>query len=328
MRKYNAVCLLILALVLLCSSIAHAASGFDHELFRKDDMFSLEGTNYLYGDDYMYSYSANESGWLCGLMTMGEPYLMFFVQGDSDGEEVMIQIQAAFDLANNTASASVIEFVTEDLIHRLELTEAAQKQGLEGFPIYKANYNVIKALASSAAFSVRAYIEGQTYEIAMEEDACELIRQTAEILVSQNVLSHYSSDFSGESAVQQMNNLLSYTIDTADNRDSTITPQHVYTPKITTIGEKNALKQAKLYLDVMPFSYKGLIEQLEYEGYSYSEAVYGADNCGADWYHQAAKSAANYLEIMPFSRSGLIDQLEYDGYTYDQAVYGVEKNGY
>lgn len=95
-----------------------------------------------------------------------------------------------------------------------------------------------------------------------------------------------------------------------------------------TVGQSNALKQAKRYLDVMPFSYEGLIEQLEYEGYSYTEAVYGADQCGADWYDQAARAARNYLEIMPFSRSGLIDQLEYDGYTYDQAVYGVTQNGY
>ncbi len=98
--------------------------------------------------------------------------------------------------------------------------------------------------------------------------------------------------------------------------------------KSSTIGENNALRQAKLYLEVMPFSFKGLIEQLEYEGYSYSESVYGATNCGANWYEQAAKSASNYLELMPFSRSDLIDQLEYDGYTHDQAVYGVDRNGY
>lgn len=92
-----------------------------------------------------------------------------------------------------------------------------------------------------------------------------------------------------------------------------------------TSGMRNALKEAKSYLSVMPFSYEGLIEQLEYEGYSHSEAVYGVNNCGADWYEQAVKSAKNYLEIMAFSRSGLIEQLEYEGYTHDQAVYGVDK---
>jgi hypothetical protein len=96
----------------------------------------------------------------------------------------------------------------------------------------------------------------------------------------------------------------------------------------TTTGEKNALADAKAYLSVMAFSYDRLVDQLEYEGYTYSEAVYGVDHCGADWYEQAAKCAKSYLEIYSFSRSELIDQLEYEGFTYDQAVYGAKQNGY
>lgn len=78
----------------------------------------------------------------------------------------------------------------------------------------------------------------------------------------------------------------------------------------------------------MAFSKEGLIEQLEYEGYSYSEAKYAADNCGANWKEQAAKCAANYLSHMSFSRQGLIEQLEYEGFTHEQAVYGVTQAGY
>ena len=95
-----------------------------------------------------------------------------------------------------------------------------------------------------------------------------------------------------------------------------------------TMGESNALAAAKQYLAVMAFSYSGLIMQLEFEGYSNSEATYGANNCGADWYEQAALSAEEYLNVMAFSRQGLIDQLEYEGFSHDQAVYGVEQNGY
>lgn len=92
-----------------------------------------------------------------------------------------------------------------------------------------------------------------------------------------------------------------------------------------TSGMKNALKSAKNYLSVMPFSYIGLIEQLEYEGYTESEATYAADNCGADWYEQAVKAAENYLDVMAFSRTGLIEQLEFEGFTHEQAVYGVDQ---
>lgn len=95
-----------------------------------------------------------------------------------------------------------------------------------------------------------------------------------------------------------------------------------------TMGMKNALKSAEQYLDVMPFSYTGLIEQLEFSQYTHEEAVYAADHCGADWNEQAVKSAEQYLSIMAFSKSGLIDQLEYAGFTHSQAEYAVTQCGY
>ena len=100
-------------------------------------------------------------------------------------------------------------------------------------------------------------------------------------------------------------------------------------PKDTiTTGQKNALKSAKNYISTMPFSYTGLIKQLEFEGYSNEEATYGADNCKADWNLQAEKAAKNYLDLMSFSRQGLIDQLIFEGYTQEQAEYGATAAGY
>ena len=96
----------------------------------------------------------------------------------------------------------------------------------------------------------------------------------------------------------------------------------------TTMGEKNALAQAKKYLNYTAFSRSGLIEQLKYEGYSQSEATYAVNNCGADWNEQAARKAKQYLAYKPFSRSGHIEQLEYEGFTHSQAIYGVSQNGY
>lgn len=95
-----------------------------------------------------------------------------------------------------------------------------------------------------------------------------------------------------------------------------------------TIGQTNALRSARSYLEYSAFSYKGLIEQLEYEKFSHEDAVYAADNCGADWNEQAAKSAKSYLEYTSFSRDSLIEQLEYEGFTNEQAIYGVRANGY
>ena len=70
------------------------------------------------------------------------------------------------------------------------------------------------------------------------------------------------------------------------------------------------------------FSRSGLIEQLEYEGFSTEDATYAVDNLNADWNKQAALSAEQYLEMTSFSRSGLIEQLEYEGFTSAQAEYG------
>ena len=94
-----------------------------------------------------------------------------------------------------------------------------------------------------------------------------------------------------------------------------------------SLGKKNALRSAESYLDVMAFSRSGLINQLEYEGYTTEEAEYAVANCGADWKEQAVRKAESYLDIMSFSRSGLIDQLEYEGYTTEEAEYAVDKIG-
>ena len=95
-----------------------------------------------------------------------------------------------------------------------------------------------------------------------------------------------------------------------------------------TMGEKNALGSAKQYLSLTAFSYSGLIQQLEFDEYTHSEAEYAANNCGADWNEQAAKKAKEYLSITSFSRKGLIAQLKFDGFTQKQAEYGVKQNGY
>ena len=95
-----------------------------------------------------------------------------------------------------------------------------------------------------------------------------------------------------------------------------------------TMGQKNATAKAKSYLKSQAFSRQGLIEQLEYEGFSAEDSTYGTDYSGADWYEQAVKKGASYLKSQSFSRQGLLEQLEYEGFTPDEAQHGVSQNGY
>lgn len=94
-----------------------------------------------------------------------------------------------------------------------------------------------------------------------------------------------------------------------------------------TMGEKNALASAKSYLAFSAFSYNGLIDQLEFEGYTTEEATFAADNCGADWNEQALESALSYLKFTAFSYEGLIEQLEFEEFTSEQATYGADNCG-
>ena len=94
-----------------------------------------------------------------------------------------------------------------------------------------------------------------------------------------------------------------------------------------TTGERNALQQAKRYLNSSAFSYSSLFDQLKFEEYTDSEAVYAVDNCGADWNEQALKKAKQYLRTSAFSYSSLFDQLKFEGFTDAQATYGVDGCG-
>lgn len=94
-----------------------------------------------------------------------------------------------------------------------------------------------------------------------------------------------------------------------------------------TSGQENAIATAKDYLDFDHFSKKGLIEQLEYEGYSHADAAFAVRTIHPNWNEQAAGMAKDYLDFDSFSHSGLVEQLEYEGFTTAQAEYGVTEAG-
>jgi hypothetical protein len=179
-------------------------------------------------------------------------------------------------------------------------------------------------------------VDDNTYRMVLSSNSIVLIEKIdlSYMLNNSDEIGEIASTFGNLSAVLLSNSVSGKPVsdstpanDTSSKPDNTIVINENSTPKPTnsaTRGETNALSRAKEYLAVMPFSHKGLIEQLKYEGFSSSEAKYGADHCGANWNKQAILKARAYLEIMSFSRQGLIEQLEYDGFTHAQAVYGVD----
>lgn len=133
---------------------------------------------------------------------------------------------------------------------------------------------------------------------------------------------------SGNQATSEIDTILSNSTttvqtevnETESQNSATITPNE-------TVGQKNAVKKAKSYIGYSAFSRDGLVAQLEYEQFSRADAIYGADNSGANWNEQAAKKAKSYMEYSAFSRGGLIDQLKYDKFTQEQAEYGANAVG-
>lgn len=95
-----------------------------------------------------------------------------------------------------------------------------------------------------------------------------------------------------------------------------------------SLETQNCIERAQEYLNVMPFSKKGLEKQLVYDGFPEEDAEYASENCLVDWDEQASIAASMYLDSMSFSRQELLKQLEFDGYTREQAEYGVTSVGY
>jgi hypothetical protein len=107
-------------------------------------------------------------------------------------------------------------------------------------------------------------------------------------------------------------------------------PAPVATPAAPelTLSQRNAVSKGKSYLEYSAFSRSGLIDQLEYEGYSTADAEFAVDNIAPDWNAQAAAKAKSYLDYSSFSRDGLIDQLLYEGFSQEQAEAGASAVGY
>lgn len=171
------------------------------------------------------------------------------------------------------------------------------------------------SVSGSTSFNVRDDIE-TAYKISCHYDGVDVEVDNGETTNESSVISSEQFETSTASVPEE-------------SVSSVSEPEIVSTPNVTneTLSQRNAVKKAESYLRYQAFSHDGLVDQLEFEGFSNADAVYGADNCGADWNEQAVKMAKSYLRFQSFSREGLIVQLEFEKFTHEQAVYGVDNSG-
>ena len=78
-----------------------------------------------------------------------------------------------------------------------------------------------------------------------------------------------------------------------------------------------ALDRAMDYLEEEHYSYNGLIDRLE-NFYSYENAKYAADNCGADWQRNAVLTAEDLLREGAYSQKEIQTQLAYKKFTQEE----------
>ena len=117
-----------------------------------------------------------------------------------------------------------------------------------------------------------------------------------------------------------------YTSSTTEPESTATTEAPVATSNLT-MGQSNAVSKALDYIEYSAFSKKGLLGQLEFEGFSTADSKFAVNYIDVDWFEQAALKAADYLDYSSFSRKGLIDQLLFEGFTREEAVYGVDQTG-
>ena len=117
------------------------------------------------------------------------------------------------------------------------------------------------------------------------------------------------------------------TTTTTTSTTTTLPPTTTTTAPPEDPEVSNARRSAESYLDLMGFSRTGLIEQLEFEGYSVDAATAAVDSLDVDWFAEAAESAQSYIDMMGFSRSGLVEQLIFEGFTTEEAEHGATAVG-
>lgn len=142
-----------------------------------------------------------------------------------------------------------------------------------------------------------------------------------------SISSSYSSDYDTD---EDYDTSSSYSSDddTDYSSDDDTSTSSSFTDDYSALDyeSQNCYDQAMSYLDFMAFSRNGLIQQLQYEGYTdnaISNALDLLEKYYVSWDTEAVKKAQEYMETFSFSQQRLYEQLIHDGFTEEQANYGV-----
>lgn len=94
-------------------------------------------------------------------------------------------------------------------------------------------------------------------------------------------------------------------------------------------GEVNwnrlAVERAAVFLLHAPYSRKGLVEQLVFDGFSPDQAEFGVAHCRTSWSAQALRKANTLMLSENLAKPDLMVSLLYEGFTMEEAEYGSEE---
>jgi len=231
----------------------------------------------------------------------------------------------------DAASSALQDYVngTDFVTLVLDAATTAETEEEYNQTVYQALFEELYA-DLEAADTMATDVE-VTYEL--DGDTWSMTEESADGLASallSGVTTIFDTESDGDVDVD-----VDTTDDGTDTDDGTATGDDVVdagdvdtSPEVEESSPEGAAAQAQTLLKSDHYSYEGLIDMLEFYGYTTEDAMYAADTCGADWTEQADLMAADYMEYVGgLSREELIEQLEYEGFTDEQAEHAADSVG-
>ena len=171
-------------------------------------------------------------------------------------------------------------------------------------------------------------------QVAIEQSNIDWMQQAA--LFAQNLtLSQTYSDsdllnllleegFSKEEADYGVANQFSFSLEEPTTEEQFTLTEEPFEAQSTSSSEE-IIEYVQFYIDMMPFSYQGLITQLTFDNISEADAIAAIEQCTIDWKEQAVLSGKLMLEFSNYSEDDIAYSLSLEGFTEEEVQYAVAK---